>query len=417
MIIGKHGMRCGLIAEHLGHSFSPQIHKELADYSYDLIELQAKDVSAFLQSDKYDAFNVTIPYKKTVIPYLGELSETAKKLGSVNTVKRLPNGMLFGDNTDYYGFQYLIRKNRINIQGKKVLVLGTGGASVTVCAVCRDMGACEVSTVSRTGELNYDNVYSLKAGTDIVVNTTPVGMYPNNGNVPIELEKFNRLDAVIDIIYNPRSTALLQSAQKLGINHANGLVMLVAQAKRASEIFLDTKIDDREIDKIERKIASQTSNIILVGMPGCGKSSIGKAVAEKLSRTFLDTDEQIVKNVNKDIPAIFADEGEKNFRKYEHEAVCELGRMSGAVISTGGGAVTTPQNHAPLSQNGMIFFIKRDIEMLSRDGRPLSQNGDLSEMYSRRLPMYESFADHEIENDTTIDECADKIISLFSKSF
>ncbi len=412
MITNRKKQICGLVGERLGHSFSPQIHTCLCDYQYSLFEMPESELEDFIKSDRYHSVNVTIPYKMAVIPYLDVISEAAQKIGSVNTVTHLPDGRLYGDNTDFYGFIHMIKTAGINILGKKVLILGTGGTSKTVVAACESLGASEIRLVSRMGELNYKNAHLLCPDTQIIVNCTPVGMYPNNLISPIDIDKFPALEGVADVIFNPAKTQLLLDAERLGIKTANGLPMLVAQAKRACETFTGEEIDDSEIDRITGIISSQTSNIILVGMPGCGKTTIGSLLAEKLSRELIDTDELIEEIAGKKIPDIFSEDGEEVFRQLEHKAIQAAGKKSGVIIATGGGAVTRRENYAPLHQNGKIVFITRDTSLLAKDGRPLSLSGDLCEMYKARLPLYRQFCDLEIANITPSDT-AEQIIKWF----
>lgn len=415
MINGKKHIKCGLIGEKLGHSFSPQIHKELADYSYTLFEMPEHEVGSFLRSNAFDSTNVTIPYKKTVMPFLDVISDEALRIGSVNTITRLSDGGLKGDNTDYYGFMYTVKKSGIEICNKNVLILGTGGASLTARTVSADMGAKKISFVSRAGEINYENVYQACADTDVIINCTPVGMYPKNGVSPIELDRFEHCKGVLDMIYNPAKTKLLLDAERLGIKHSNGLSMLVAQAKKACELFLGEKIDDSEIDRITAQIARQTGSIILVGMPGCGKTTIGKLLADMTGRTVIDTDVMITEVNNRTPSEIILADGEESFRKIEHIEVCNAGKLSETIISTGGGVVTREENYEPLHQNGTIFFIHRAIEKLATDDRPLSQKQKLEEMYKKRLPMYRRFCDFEVSNDNTPEECALQILQKFGK--
>lgn len=405
-------IKCGLLGEHLGHSFSPQIHRELADYSYELFEMPVEDVPSFLKSDKFDSMNVTIPYKKTVMPYLKEITDEARRIGSVNTITHLKDGGLRGDNTDYFGFSYMIDKSGIAIEGKKVLVLGSGGASETARTVCADRGARAVIVISRSGKDNYTNL-SKHRDAEVIVNTTPVGMYPKNGVSAVELADFPALEGVLDMIYNPAKTKFLLDAEKLGIPHINGLCMLVAQAKRACEIFLDKKINDSEIDRITDIIAAETGNIVLIGMPGCGKTSLGELLSEKLEREIIDTDALIVEKAGMTIPEIFAKFGESYFRALEHACVCEAGKQKGKIIATGGGVVTREKNYAPLHQNGKIFYINRNIDELPTDGRPISQTTNLRELYDRRLPLYRAFSDAEVDNNRPLEETADEIIKLY----
>lgn len=415
MITGKKDIRCGLIGEKLSHSFSPQIHSMLADYSYELFEMPESEVGKFVRSNAFDAINVTIPYKKTVIPYLDEISDEAKRIGSVNTVTHLQGGRLRGDNTDYVGFSYLLKKAQIDVRGKKVLILGTGGASLTANAVCTDMGAESITFVSRNGEVNYENVYEKCAAGEVIVNCTPVGMYPRNQVSPIKLSKFEKLCGVVDMIYNPAVTELLFEAKSLGVPCSNGLSMLVAQAKRASELFLGARINDSEIDAITGKIEKTTKNIVLVGMPGSGKSTVGAILSELCGRKLIDTDQVIAENEKRDIPSIFANDGEEYFRRAEHKAIADSGKLSEVIISTGGGAVTRKENYRSLAQNGVIFYIERELSQLARDGRPLSQNSDLAAMFEKRRPLYLDFCDFEVQNNSTPQNCAEKILELFGK--
>ncbi len=408
MINGKKHIKCGLIGEKLSHSFSPQIHRELADYSYTLFEMAESEVGSFLKNGDFDATNVTIPYKKTVMPFLDEISDEARRIGSVNTITRTESGGLRGDNTDYYGFWHTVEKSGIVIRGKKVLILGTGGASLTARTVSEDMGAESITFVSRSGEVNYCNVYDKCADTEVIINCTPVGMYPQNGISPVNLEKFKCCEGVIDMIYNPAKSRLLLDAERLGIRHINGLPMLVAQAKRACELFLGEEVDDSEIERITALIAAQTGNIILVGMPGCGKTTVGRLLSGMTGRDVVDTDEMICSSQGRSPSEIINADGVEIFRQIEHIQVANAGKMSEKIISTGGGVVTREENYAPLHQNGRIVFIHRSIDKLATDDRPLSKN--LEEMYRVRLPMYRNFCDFEVSNDGSPEDCAKEIL-------
>lgn len=404
----------GLLGETLGHSFSPQIHACLGDYEYKLFEVAPEDLGDFLRSGSFEGLNVTIPYKKAVMPYLAEISENAKAIGSVNTITVLPNGTLRGDNTDYDGFLYLVRRSGIAVNGKKALVLGTGGASLPVKKVLSDLGAREIISISRTGENNYQNLEK-HFDADLIVNTTPVGMYPNNLQSPLSLEGFTQLSGVLDIVYNPQKTKLILDAEQRGIPAFSGLTMLVAQAKRAAELFLNTNIDDRKNDEIYETLSRQMKNIVLVGMPGCGKSTVGKALAKRFSRPFFDADQEIVKRAGKSIPEIFQTEGEAGFRKIETEVLFDLCRQSGAVIATGGGAVTVPKNHGILRQNSLVVFINRDIAVLPTNGRPLSEQNDLHEMFRQRLPLYRAVCDYEVDGNSEIQTVTDRVAEVYAK--
>ncbi len=401
-------MKCGLLGEKLGHSYSPQIHAELADYEYLLYEKAPEEVKDFVRYGDWHGLNVTIPYKKTVIPFCDELTELAKSIGSVNTLLRRTDGSILGDNTDAFGFETLLRSASCDPAGKKALVLGTGGASATVCACLNRQGA-KVITVSRSGETNYSNVYDHQDAA-LVVNATPLGMYPKNGEKAVDLKKFPLLEAVLDVVYNPARTALLLQAEELDIPCAGGLRMLVAQGVRASEIFLGHSHPAAETDRILSKLSAQMQNIILIGMPGSGKSTIASLLAEKLKRKAVEADEEIEKAAGKTIPEIFASEGEEGFRLRETEVLRELGKQSGLVISTGGGCVTRSENYPLLHQNGTMIRIQRDLNRLAREGRPLSVNADLNKMAAVRNPMYERFADITVDNNGTPEETVQEIL-------
>lgn len=413
MLRGFETKKAFVIGEHLGHTFSPQIHSELADYSYLVKELQKEELEHFFTKGDFDFLNVTIPYKKQIIPFLSRLSPEAEAIGAVNTVKRTADGSLEGHNTDYYGFLYLLKKSKISVCDAKVLVLGSGGASLPVKQVLRDCGAKEIITVSRTGENNYQNI-SKHNDAHVIVNTTPVGMYPNNLISPIELEGFPKCRGVIDIIYNPSRTKLLLDAEKLGIANIGGLPMLVAQAKRAAEIFTEKTIDDSETDRITDIILRQTQNIILVGMPGCGKSTVGKIIAKKLGRAFFDSDEVFEERYQTTPKEVIEAYGESEFRSMEHKIIIELGKNSSSVIATGGGIVTVEDNYAPLHQNGSIFFIERELNKLPIANRPISKSVGVEELYRIRLPLYTRFCDHRIVSDEIKENTANKIIEFFN---
>ena len=402
-------MRCGLLGKTLGHSYSPQIHAQLGDYSYKLFEKQPEELENFLRHGEFDALNVTIPYKKAVLPYCAVLSDAVKAIGSANTLVRQPDGTLFADNTDAFGFSCIADECGVDIAGKKALVFGSGGASVTAQYVLKTRGAREVLVISRSGEHNYENLEK-NADAEILVNTTPLGMYPNNGASPVDLTRFPRCEAVLDVVYNPARTALLLQAEALGIPHAGGLLMLVAQAKRASELFTGSAIADTRIGEIYRTLAVQMQNIVLVGMPGCGKSSIGTLLAEKLDRPFLDADAEIEKAAGMPIPDFFKLYGEAAFRDLESRVLAELGKRSGAVIATGGGAVLREENYAALHQNGTIVWLTRDLARLPIDGRPVSQATSLDALFAARKARYERFADHIIDNNGAPDETVRAIL-------
>ena len=386
-------MRCGLLGEKLGHSYSPQIHAELGDYEYLLYEKAPDEVENFVRRGDWHGLNVTIPYKKTVIPFCDELSETARAIGSVNTLLRRSDGSIFGDNTDACGFEALIDAAHFAPKGKKALVLGTGGASATVCAVLRQRGA-HVITVSRSGE--------------------PVGMYPKNGAKLLDLSRFPKLEAVLDVVYNPARTALLLQAEELGIPCSGGLRMLVGQGIRASEIFQGKIIPATELERILAKLSFEMQNLVLIGMPGSGKSTVAGLLAERLNRPCVEADAELERVSGVSIPEIFETEGESGFRRRETELLRELGKRSGQILSTGGGCVTREENYPLLHQNGVIVRITRDLNKLAREGRPLSVNADLTKMAAVREPMYARFADLTVSNDGTPEETVQKILEALT---
>ena len=402
-------MKCGLLGRKLSHSYSPRIHRMLGDYSYELFEKEPEEIEDFLKNGDFSGINVTTPYKKTVIPYLDELTPIAAKLGAVNTIVRR-NGKLIGHNTDYFGFLTMVKETGLNPAGKKVLVLGSGGASNTAVAVLEELGA-RVIVISRTGPNHYGNLH-LHADAAMIVNTTPVGMYPTTGNSPVDLDLLPALDGVLDVIYNPARTRLILDAEKHKLVTMNGLLMLVAQAKEASEWFTGMVISDEVIEPILDKLEYSMKNIVLIGMPGSGKTTIGKLLSKKTGRRFLDADEEIVRLAGKSIPDIFSQDGEEVFRDYETQVLAELGKQSGLIIATGGGCVTRERNYPLLHQNGEIFWIRCNLDELPTHGRPLSQATPLEQMYKMRKPLYEAFADHEIGNSSSPEETARNILEV-----
>ena len=406
-------MRAGLLGRKLGHSFSPRIHSFFGSYSYDLFEVEPEDLESFLTGSSFDALNVTIPYKKAVIPFCAELSEAARAIGSVNTIVRRSDGSLFGDNTDAAGFAAMLQKLAVSPAGKKALVLGSGGASLTVQHVLKSAGA-EVIVISRSGENNYTNI-ELHCDAAILVNTTPVGMYPACGESPLDLARLPRLEAVLDLIYNPARTQILLQAMDRGIPCLGGMTMLVEQARAAAERFTGEDVNPSAGEKVLSLLNREKQNLILIGMPGCGKSTIGRILAKKTGRRFLDADKCIEERIGMSIPEFFAREGEDAFRRIETEVLRDLGKESGLVIATGGGCVTRAENRDSLHQNGRIFFLRRDLSLLPTKGRPISQANPLEELYRVRLPLYLSFADAEIENMAAPERCADRILEVYDE--
>ena len=418
---GNKTLCCGLLGEKLGHSYSPGIHRLLADYEYRLYERTSEELDSFLLKGKWDGLNVTIPYKKRVVPYCAELSEAAARVGSVNTLVKDPSENIFGDNTDVYGFSCLLKRLGVDPAGKKALILGNGGASVSVRYVLENAGT-ETVVISRSGENNYTNLDRHKDAA-LLVNTTPVGMYPENGKQAVSLACFPALEGVLDIIYNPFRTALLLQAEEAGIPFASGLYMLTAQAVKSSRLFLhgkdcqdsDEKDMAQQIDAITQILAHSMQNLILVGMPGCGKSSVSKVLAKKTGRELLELD-QMFETIHGISPAqCILQEGEAVFREKETQVIREAGKLSGMILSTGGGCVTIPENYPLLHQNGVIVWLEREIGELEQKGRPLSERESLAAMYERRRPCYERFADLRVVNDGSLDEVAGKILSLYEK--
>ena len=405
-------MKYGLLGRKLGHSYSPQIHSRLGDYSYTLFEKEPEEIENFLKNGDFTGINVTAPYKQTVIAFLDELSALAQRLGAVNTIVRR-DGKLIGHNTDYFGFLTMVRKSGLDVGGKKVLVLGSGGASHTATAVLQELGS-QVTVISRSGENNYRNLH-LHSDAAVIVNTTPVGMYPNTGVSPVDLSMFPHLEGVLDVVYNPARTQLLLDAEKRGIVSMNGLLMLVAQAKEASEWFTGACIEDDVIFPIHAMLRRQMENIILIGMPGSGKSTAAKLLAETLGKTFVDADVYLAERECRSIPDIFSKGGEPLFRELETNTLSQLGKQSGLVIATGGGCVTRACNYPLLHQNGTIFCLTRDLQKLSTDGRPLSQTTQPAEMYRIRKPLYESFADHLIDNDGNLNDTITQILHIWEE--
>ena len=401
-------MRCGLLGRKLGHSYSPQIHAKLADYSYELFEKEPEELEEFLKNGNFRGLNVTIPYKKDVIPYLDELSPRAKILGAVNTIVRREDGALIGHNTDFFGFETMVHSSGLSVAGKKALVLGSGGASNTAAAVLQELGA-DVIVISRSGENNYKNLH-LHGDAALIVNATPVGMYPKVGVSPIDLDLFPKLEGVLDVVYNPARTQILLDAEKRGLAAMNGLLMLVAQAKESAEWFSGKAISDDVIPGIHASQRRQMENVILIGMPGCGKTTVGTLLAKEMGKRFVDADAYLVEKAGRTIPEIFAADGEEGFRALETEVLAELGKQSGLVIATGGGCVTRDSNYPLLHQNGTIFCLNRDLDKLPTDGRPLSQSTKLTEMYKVRKPLYEAFADFQIDNNGDAEDTAARIL-------
>ncbi len=399
----------GLLGKTLGHSLSPHIHSFFGDYPYELFCREPDELDDFFADDSIKAFNVTIPYKIEAYNRCDILSETAEKIKSVNTVVK-KDGKLYGYNTDLFGFLYTVKRLGADLKGKKVIILGSGGASRTVKAACDRENAAETVIISRSGENNYNNI-SLHSNADILINTTPVGMFPENDSSPVDLCFFDNLQAVIDLIYNPIKTRLLLQAEAMGIPCSNGLSMLVAQGLKSSELFFGTKLDETLIDKAFNELSSQMKNIVLIGMPGCGKTTVGKKLAALTGRSFRDTDDLIESASGKTIPDIFEEDGEEKFRIIESSAVSSCAKKLGIVIATGGGAILRKSNRISLKQNGVIVYLRRPVEELSQAGRPLSAgDGAVKKLYEQRNPIYEALADYIIDVGSSPEETANAVL-------
>lgn len=403
-------MKYALIGEKLGHSFSKIIHN-LCGLEYDLIELNKDQVENFVKSSTYDGFNVTIPYKKQVMEYLDEISPLARLVGSVNTVKREGN-KLVGYNTDVSGLEYQIECAGASVKDKNVLILGSGGASLTAIALCKKNGAKSYKIVSRSGEVNYENCYNYKQ-TEVIINTTPVGMYPNVDGVPIDIERFSKLTAVFDLIYNPIRTKLILRAEKMGLKCSGGLKMLIMQGVKSQEIWLGEKKDPEIIENLFVELTKTKNNLVLSGMAGSGKTSIGKECAKLLNLPFYDVDKEIELKYGKSPSEIILSQGEEVFRDIETKVVLELSKTGGKVISLGGGSILREENVNALKQNGIIVYIERDIEKLVDKDRPLSQKFGIRELFEKRKGIYESTFDRKVENNQDLETAVKGVIKEY----
>lgn len=412
-------MKYGCIGEHLKHSFSKEIHNALADYDYEIKEVSKAEFDDFMIKRDFLAINVTIPYKESIIPYLSFIDDNAKEIGAVNTIVN-KDGKLFGYNTDFYGLSQLIRHANVEIDGKKVAILGTGGTSKTARAVVKSLGANEIQIVSRTakdGCITYEQLYNDYSDIDVIINTTPVGMYPNIYGVPVNISKLKHLIGVIDVVYNPLRTQLVLSADKLHVLAEGGLYMLVAQGVKASEIFLDTKYCNDVIDSVYGKIKKQKENIVLIGMPSSGKSTVGKLIAKKLNRKFIDTDKLIEEKVGTSISMFIEKKGINEFREIEHEIVKELSTLNGCVVATGGGVPLRDNNMESLKPNGKVYFIDRPLDALTpTDDRPLSRTKEaIAEQYTARYGIYMHWADKVVSADCDAKTVTGKILEDFNQ--
>ncbi len=403
----------GLLGKTLSHSLSPEIHSYFGNYEYKLFCREQEELDEFFADPGIEAFNVTIPYKIEAFGRCDVLSNTAKEIGSVNTVIKKKN-ILYGYNTDLYGFETAVGKTGVSFTGKKVLILGSGGASKTVMTYCCKAGVREALIISRSGKNSYNNI-NIHSDADIIVNTTPVGMYPGNGASPVDLEIFDRPEYVFDLIYNPFRTRLLLDAEKLGIPSVNGLYMLISQGLKSAELFTGREIDNSLIEKAYLEIKNKMMNIVLIGMPGCGKTSAGRELARITGREIVDIDDEIVKAEGKSIPEIFSVSGENYFRDSETKETEKISKRTGLVISTGGGTVLREQNRDYLRQNGIIIYLKRNIEELTGEGRPLSSSREkIMKLYEERHGIYESLADYTVDVSEDINTTVRRILNCVS---
>ena len=399
--------RFGLLGQKLSHSYSPEIHGLFGNPDYELIELEPNQLENFFEQGDFFGLNVTIPYKRDVMRFCARLSKEALAIGSVNTIVKTPGGFV-GYNTDAYGFRFLAARAGIDFAGKKTVIFGSGGASRTVRAVATACGASEVVVISRTGADHYENL-SKHYDAQILINATPLGTHPNVSGMAADPARFSCCEGAIDLVYHPHRTEFLMRAEARGIRTGDGLPMLVAQAKQAEELFFQRTIPEEENERVLSQIRKSTDNIVLIGMPGCGKSTIGRALAELTGRALLDIDERIEKKAGKEIPQLFYERGEEGFRELEREETAFAGAQSGKIITTGGGVVKDDSNYASLHRNGRIYFLKRALSKLERSGRPLSEQEDLEAMYRLRLPQYERFCDAVTENNASPREAAEEI--------
>lgn len=400
----------GLLGKTLAHSYSKTIHEAFAPYEYELLEKTEEELDRFLKEKEFSAVNVTIPYKETVMKYLDFIDGAAKEIGSVNTVVN-KDGVLFGYNTDFYGLRSLLVKNGFELAGKKVLVLGSGGTSKTAQTVCLSLSCGELHVVSRSGKLNYENVRALHGDANYIINTTPCGMFPNNGEKALSLCGFEKLEGVADVIYNPLRSALLLEAEERGLKTCGGLYMLVLQAVKASELFLGKEYEEDVGERVYKALLSQKENVVLTGMPGSGKSTIGKLLASKLSREFVDTDSLIEEKAKMPISKIFEAFGEEAFRNLESEAIDEVSKRTGLVVATGGGAVLRKRNISSLRQNGKIFFLDRPLEQIvPTSDRPLSSDEKaLKKRFEERYETYKATSDETVFVDGVPEHAAEAV--------
>lgn len=407
-------MKCGLLGEKLGHSFSKEIHEKLGRYSYELFEVAPERLDEFMTRRDFDGLNVTIPYKQAVIPYLHEISERAERIGAVNTIVNR-DGKLYGDNTDFGGLAALVQRMGLTLEGKTVLICGTGGTSKTARAVAEHLGAAQIVRLSRSGRegaATYEEARARYADAEVLVNTTPAGMFPDVDGMPVDLAWFPRLSGVVDVVYNPLTTRLVHLARARGIPAENGLYMLVAQAVAAAEAFTGEAFGTETTERIYRDILFEKRSIVLVGMSRSGKSTLGQLLSEKLNRPLIDTDTVVIERTGMSIPEIFETQGETHFRDLESAVVSDVCRTGGVVVATGGGAVLRAENVDEMKRNGMVVFLDRPLEtILPTDDRPLANTVEkVRKLYTERLPIYRAVGDVTVFVHGTPEETAEDIL-------
>lgn len=407
-------MEYGLIGKKLSHSFSKVLHEEFLNTKYDLVSLNDDELKDFFLKKDFKGINVTIPYKKDVIKYLDYIDPLVEKIGACNCIIN-DNGVLKGYNTDYFGFKFLIEENEINVLNKNIAVLGSGGTFNTVSTVLKDLGAKNIFCISRVKKENnytYDEIYSMNV--DILVNATPVGMFPNNYECNIDLDRLN-IEAVVDVIFNPLRTKLVLEAKKRNIKAVGGLSMLIAQGMKASELFLNKKYSFEEIRSCYFDINVNKFNIVLIGMPMSGKTTLGKMLAKAFNKEFVDIDKKIVEKENKTINEIFEKHGEEYFRRIEIDMYYEYSKKNGLIISTGGGIVKNKESIDRLKENGFVIFVDRKLEkMVINQNRPLAKSKkDVEKLFHERYNLYLNYSDKRITNNGSKKRAIINIVEAF----
>lgn len=404
----------GVLGRVLGHSYTPAIYRELAGLDYRKFEREPDEVEAFLASDAWEGVNVTIPYKRTVMPYLDEISPIARRLGNVNTITRMDDGRLRGDNTDYYGFKVLVQSMDIDLDGKVALVFGgDGGAGSTCCTVLEDLGM-EVHPVGRTGAVTYEGLDACQHAA-LAVNCTPVGMYPRCPESVCDLDALTGLEGLVDIVYNPARTGLMLQAERRGIRCAGGLLMLVAQAAEAVEHYTGRRVDMKRIEEVTRELSESEQNIALIGMPGSGKTRVGEQIARLTGRRHVDIDRQLEEKLGMTCADYIVARGEEAFRDQEAEILRSISGGSGQVISCGGGIVMRSGNYDLLHQNSRIVMLDRPLQELARKGRPITARDGIEHLAAIRMPLYRAWSDITVPSQVDAEHTAQLALSLLDR--